>query len=67
MHRRRIEMLAQEHVFDHQAVFQGDHQVHREVGQAGAAAVAKTQGVIAELAQGLIDRVVFEDDDAVEQ
>ncbi|MNZ63298.1 hypothetical protein D3C78_814430 [compost metagenome] len=66
-HRRRIEMLAQEHVFDHQAVFQGDHQVHREVGQAGAAAVAKTQGVIAELAQGLIDRVVFEDDDAVEQ
>jgi len=61
------EAIAQIKVFDFQAVFVGtDHQIHRHVGDTGAAHLGKAQFALFATAQRPVDRMVFEHDDAVE-
>ena len=62
------EAFTQVQVFHLQPLFGGtDHQVHREVGHAAAADFGKLQFAVLLPAQGAVNRMVFEHDNAVEQ
>jgi len=67
LHHRLAEATTQVQVFDRQLFAQVHRQVHREVGDVVVGRLAEAQPTGRAVAQALVDRVVLEDDDAVEQ
>ncbi|MCY1516521.1 hypothetical protein D9M68_511550 [compost metagenome] len=67
LHLGQAEELAEEHVFDFQAVAEGDHQVHGEVGHAVALRRLEAQLAVLPVGKQAVHRRVLEHDDAVEQ
>ena len=62
-----VELIALMHVLDAQPFIEADHQVHGEAGQAEVGDVFEAQRIAVPLAQRAVHRLIFENDDAVEQ